>query len=176
MPFRRADPLLYRCEIKGESNKMRNGTISGRIVGRQSLSDLWQRTAGWFNQPGSLVCYIHVTAVRLCLFIVSYVCLFVPCYSFWLENFFLLLFSINNWLSKRGLVYNLHLRRNNMRCFVVRSPQFAKHSLTTMSKFLALVSQNIQKFDCCRATIVEKGKLLPNRYSVQGSNLQFKYS
>lgn len=175
MPFRRADPLLYGCEIKGESNKMRNGTISGRIVGRQSSSDLWQRTAGWFNQSGSLVCYIHVTAARLCLFIISYV-FFILLVTIFGWNFFFLSCWIIEDLRREYFVYNLRLRLINKRRFVVSSPQFAKHSLTTLSKCLASVSQNIQKFECCHATIVEKGKVLPNRYSVQGSNLQFKYS
>lgn len=79
-------------------------------------------------------------------------------------------------IYKNKLIYNLRLRLINMRCFIVSELKFGKHLLTTLSKFLASVRQNIQKFECCCATIVEKGKLLPNRYSVQGSNLQFKYS
>lgn len=38
MPFCNAYPLFYGCEIKGESSKMRNETISGRIVGRLAVA------------------------------------------------------------------------------------------------------------------------------------------
>lgn len=68
MPFCNAYPLFYGCEIKGESSKMRNETISGRIVGRLAVAvvGFMTKNAGWFNQPtGSSVCYIHGSGAHL---------------------------------------------------------------------------------------------------------------
>lgn len=80
MPFCKADPLFYGCEIKGESNKMRNGTISGRIVGWLPVVGFMTKNGGWFNQAGSLVCYIHVTGTHLVL-LLSVFCLLAPFHS-----------------------------------------------------------------------------------------------
>lgn len=49
---------------------MRNGTISGRIVGRPAVVGFMTKNSRMIQSAGSLVCYIHVTVAHLRVFIV----------------------------------------------------------------------------------------------------------
>lgn len=58
MAFCNADPLFYGCEIKGESNKMRNVTISGRIVRRSAVVGFMTKNSGMI-QSGQFFSLLH---------------------------------------------------------------------------------------------------------------------